>query len=120
MKKMLRSTLCFALAFMLSFTLSGCTRQIKNSADELTLHSWSAQLENGNTIDLSFSDDNATLMLTVKDNDPVTLSGFCEISDSEFVIHDSAFGVYPFSYIVHFDRVELTYDSNTVSLNKST
>lgn len=100
--------------------LSGCSKVVMNSADELTMYMWGAQLENGNEISLKFDDDNATLSLILFDDEKVIINGLCELSDTAFVIHDEKTKTpYAFSYIVHFDRVEIIYGENTVSLYKS-
>ena len=100
--------------------LTGCQRIVVNSSDELTLHSWYTELDNGNKISLEFNDNNATVKVSLFDGKTESISGLCEVSDTAFVIHDSNTGVaYPFYYIVHFDRVEIVCGENTVSLYKS-
>ncbi len=107
------------LTLFVCLLLCSCSRAITSSADELTAHSWQAQLDNGNTITLSFDMDNATLALAYADDTEVNIEGLCELSDTSFVIHDSdTFSSYKFDYIVHFDSVDITYGNTTVSLNK--
>ena len=110
---------CTFLCFLLTFLLCSCENTITTYADELTSCSWSATLENEAELALDFTDDNATLKADFPDGEELCLSGFCELYDSTFVIHDTKTKYqYKFDYIVHFDRVELIYDNNTVSLYK--
>ncbi len=97
----------------------GCESVVTNSADELCANSWSAVLSNDNEISLCFDGDNATLKVNLADKQSASISGLCEISDSAFVIHDEKTNFdFAFSYIVHFNRVQLVYGENTVSLYK--
>ncbi len=76
-------------------------------------------LENETEVLLDFKDNNATFKAKFPDDEKLVLSGFCELYDDSFVIHDNNTKYsYEFLYIVHFDRVELIYDNNTVSLYK--
>lgn len=93
---------------------------VTNSADELTLNTWVGELENSNTISLEFDGNCAMLTVSLYDKKTTSISGLCEISDTAFVIHDSKTKTpYAFSYIVHFNRVEIIYKENTVLLYKS-
>ncbi|MBQ8860882.1 MAG: hypothetical protein IJ015_06065 [Ruminococcus sp.] len=105
---------------LLNFILCSCTQVVKNNADELKMGEWHASLDNESEITLSFIDDLATLEVTNKDSESVCISGLSEVSDTDFVIHDNKTQMpFAFSYIVHFDRVEIIYEENTVSLYKS-
>lgn len=99
--------------------LTSCTTDILTPSDELVSSSWYAKLENNNEIKLSFLEDTASLILTFPDNKKIVIHGFCEVSDTAFVIHDEKTDTpFAFEYIVHFDRVEVIYNKNTVSLYK--
>ncbi len=113
------SALCLLLV-LVAFSLCACTDVVNNSADELRLNSWSAQLDNGSVILLSFSEDYATFKLANSEEETCVIDGLCEISDTAFVIHDKSTSTsFAFSYIVHFDSVEIYYEGNSVSLYKS-
>ncbi len=99
--------------------LCSCTQVVTNSADELKMGEWSETLENESIILLSFDGDFAALEITNKGMESVSISGLCEVSETDFVIHDEKTKTpFAFSYIVHFDRVEIVYGENTVSLYK--
>lgn len=119
MRKYMRILACFLLFTMLAIPLCSCTKVIDNCADELVSSRWSATLDNGNTITLYFAGDGAVLMVRFSDDTSVSIYGLCEISDISFVIHDiKSMSAFAFNYIVHFDRVEVIYNQNTVVLYK--
>lgn len=102
------------------FILCGCSETVSSYSDELSLNNWSATLDNKAKVSLEFEDDDAVFEIVLSDKQKVVISGLCEIDQSRFVIHDRATKTpYAFSYIVHFDRVEIVYDENTVSLYKT-
>lgn len=115
----MRKCIIIILVFAFLLLLCSCTKVIVNSADELTSYSYSKEFENGNIVSLSFDENNATLSMKTKRGDKAVISGFCEISDSEFVIFDSKTYVsYPFGYRVHYDSVDIMYDTNVLTLDK--
>lgn len=117
--KRIESIILIAFIVFIISTLCSCTQVVVNSADELKLSSWGVTLDNENEITLSFDGDFATLSSSVKNEEIVKISGLCEFSETAFVIYDDDSKIpFAFSYIVHFDRVEITYDGNTVSLYK--
>lgn len=99
--------------------LSACTQTIENCGDELTLNSWSATLDNGVDVSLSFSDLSAKLILSKDNISDVVISGLCEISSNQLVIFDKKTGsFYAFEYQVFYDCVELSYADSTIKLFK--
>ncbi len=105
---------------LITVFLCSCTQVVTNSADELKMGEWSETLENESIISLSFDGDFATLKIANEYMENVCISGLCEFSETDFVIHDEKTKTpFAFSYIVHFDRVEIVYGGNTVSLYKS-
>lgn len=116
--EIMRKYALILLVFVLMF-LCSCTKVVKNSADELTSNSYGSEFENGNIVSLSFSDNNATLEMKTKNGESATISGFCEISDTQFVIFDSRTSVaYPFCYTVFSDHVDIMHDGNVLKLQK--
>ena len=115
----MRKSVCIMLCVCVAFCLCSCERVIANKADELTFSSWRGEFENGNSITLSFSGHNASFVISEKDSNKVTIYGFCEISENEFVIHDSTTkSSFAFGYDVYFDHVDIVYDNYTLSLGK--
>lgn len=119
MKANFRKILAIVFVILHTALLCSCARVVTSNADELTMHTWQSELDNGNIITLTFSGDNATLTLSYKDTEPVQVSGLCELDDTTFVIHDSSlFYSYEFQYVLHYDCVDIIYADTTVSLDK--
>lgn len=118
MRVALKKIFCITIVLSVLF-LVGCTNTIETSSDELVASDWYAKLENNNEISLEFNDDNATMEFLLFDEEKLCISGFCEVTDSEFVIYDKdTKAPYAFEYIVQFDRVFVKFFTNTVSLYK--
>ncbi len=120
MKKLVKIAMCILL-LSFAFLLSSCTStSIQSYSDELVESVWYAELENGTQIMLSFKDVKATLEIKQNDGEKMCINGFCEVSDSIFVIYDESTKTpYAFEYIVQFDRVNVKILTNTVSLYKT-
>ena len=116
--RLFRAYIVLAAAYILLLCafLSGCTRVIGDCSDELVMHSWAAEYDNGTSISLSFDEDRA--VLTAKAGETKhTLSGICILSLTDFTICDEKTREnYTFSYTVHGDSLELTYDGSTLIL----
>ena len=116
----MKKILCVLFCLLLIFVFSGCQQVVVNNADELTMYSWESEFDNGTIVSLTFDENVATLHILLSDGSEKQIKGLCELSESAFVIHDSLTKKpYAFSYIVNFDRVEIVWDENTVSLYKS-
>lgn len=112
--------ICFITIVLIALLLlSSCEKSIENYADELTLYSWKASFDNGNSAKLCFENDTACFTLKTGSGQNAKISGFCEISNDIFVIHDDYTGcAYAFKYKVNFDSVDIIYDETTLSLCK--
>ena len=87
-----------------AFGLSACTRVIENASDELKMYHWACEEENGSQISLSFEDTDACL--TVENEAfSMNIEGLC--------IADDTFG-----YQLYGDRVELSFGSGMITLDK--
>ena len=113
----MRKTLLI-IPLLLCILLSSCVPAVETPADELRQYTWSAEAENGKTATLRFDDTTATL--TVESDDfTLNLSGLCVLTDERLTICDRATSVnHTLSSILHGDRVELSYNSGTISLQK--
>ncbi len=105
-------------AIGLCFLLSSCRTVVNSPADEIRLFNWSAALDNGSTATLRFKDTNA--YLTVENEDvSLDIGGLCLLGDEKLTICDSATSVsFPFSYRLYGDRIELTWNGGTITLDK--
>ena len=98
--------------------LSACARVIRTPADELSLYRWRGELDNGDSAELSFDGDDASLELK-GEGLALTLCGNYALTDDTLVICDRASGMhYSFGYRLFGDRVELSSDGGAVSLDK--
>ncbi len=94
MTRIFKFNVCVLLLFFACILLTSCSRVVVNSADELTMHKWEREFENGTKITLSFSLDDATLRVKTNDGEDCVLSGLCEINSSVFVIYDKDTGMH--------------------------
>ncbi|MBQ3265565.1 MAG: hypothetical protein IJH07_07285 [Ruminococcus sp.] len=100
-------------------TLVSCTRIISSPADELRMYSWRGEAENGSTAALTFDDTDGSFVIE-NDDSSLTLSGLCFADDEKIIICDDESGQnYTFAYRLYGDRVELTYDGSTLTLDKT-
>ena len=101
-----------------SLFLYGCARVIRDASDELVMYSWSATLDGGAEVRLSFDSDNAALSVTSGDTSSV-ISGYCVLSADRFMILDDETGErFLFDYILHGDRIELSHNNSLIILEK--
>lgn len=106
--------ICLQCAFLVS-----CVRVIDDCSDELILHRWEKEFDTGVIMELYFEGDNAVLRCTSGEESAV-LRGLCVLDTSGFVIcDDKTKQNYMFTYTVHGDLLELTYDNATIVLDKS-
>ena len=115
----LRKKIAFIMITLwICVTLCACRADFSSPADEIRLFSWRGETENGNTAELSFVDDEAVLTAH-SDKWDVQISGLCALTDHTLVICDTNSEMnYTFRYQIHGDRIELTYDSGTIVLDK--
>lgn len=109
---------CIAIITMI---LSGCTQaQITSKADELMANEWFASDKFGKEIALSFTEDTAEL--EVKTNDfSCKIIGTVLVDEQAIKIFDNTLKqTYSFNYSLYGDKIEITYEENTVELNKVT
>ena len=110
--------LILVYALLLMLILCGCTRVIRNAADEITLSDWSAVLEGGAQVSLSFEGDKAAFSVDNAGKSSV-VDGICILSPDEIVICDEERGEnYCFAYILHGDHLELSYNNSVIILEK--
>ncbi len=99
--------------------LSGCRRVVTDCSDELTMHLWQGEYDNGMSVSLSFDDDDATLSLSLSDGRENRINGLCVLDLEQFVIiDDDTSESFSFGYTVHGDSVDITYDDASLSLKK--
>ena len=112
MKKIMFIFMIAAIAF------SGCSQSVSGRVDELCSCSWSKTLAGGAEVRLSFDGDNAALTVDSA-GEKIEIAGKCVIDDSSIVIFVPALSVnYGFGYLPKGDKLDLTYGSATITLEK--
>lgn len=103
---------------LLCLILSGCARVIDSEKDEIRLSKWEGAYENGKTVALRFEDSSAFFSVRGKDI-ALDIEGLCSLTDDSFMIFDEKSGLsYRFDYILHGDRIELSYRGDSIELEK--
>lgn len=90
--------------------LCGCRTVIQEPYEEIRRFDWRCELDNGDVAELCF--DGSDARLSAKgDGLDIDICGLCVADDSALIICDKASGInYRFAYVLHGDRVELSYD----------
>lgn len=107
-----------AFILMTAAFLCACERVIRDASDELVMNSWSAALDGGAKVSLTFEEDNAVFSVTNGDVSS-SLEGLCILSAEQFTVCDEETGEnYTFDYRLFGDHIELTYNNSTIILLK--
>ena len=113
----MKKYVCAALIAVI-FVFCGCSNGAQGYTGELTGGSWHARLDGGGSISLSFDGDHAALTLE-NGGESATIRGRVIADDSTFVIFDRELGQnYGFSYVPEGDTMELSYEGNTVIMER--
>lgn len=109
-----------AFIAILLLLLYGCTKQeIVNTADELTMHSWSNTDKYNKEINLCFKDDIATITV-ITPNYKTIIEGTAVINDTSFTISDDKLKqCFTFEYLLYGDKIELSYNEIALELHKN-
>ncbi len=104
---------------LLIILLCGCTQQqITNTADELTMYSWSNIDKYNKEITLSFKEDVATLSIKTPDYSGV-VTGTAIINESSIIISDNTLKQnLTFDYVLYGNKIDLKYNESTIELRK--
>ncbi len=106
----------------LLFTLCGCSESAPSYSRELTESRWSAKLEGGAELSLGFSgepDDLRAELSISNAGEFAEISGRCLIDEGSFVIFDAQSAQnYAFEYTPKGSTLEISYNSNILTLQK--
>ena len=98
--------------------LCGCTKSSSGSIDELCDYSWSKTLDGGAKIRLSFEGDDACLTVDSA-GESIEIAGRCVVDESNIVIFVPSLSLnYGFEYLPLGDELELSYEGDTITLEK--
>lgn len=106
-----------AVSFLMILLISGCSSDTSGYVAELTSDSWSAELEGGGVVSLSFDGGFACLDLH-SNNLNQQINGRFIADDSSFVIFMPEISQnYSFDYVTKGNSLELSYNNYTITLN---
>lgn len=100
-------------------TLCSCTADTSGYSRELTSSEWSARLDGGAEVKLEFTDSNACFSIS-NANKKTEIKGKYIVDESTFVIFVPDISMnYSFDYTPKGKTLDLTYNGNTITLDKS-
>lgn len=115
-RKIKKLVLLFLTAVCCVF--SSCTADTSYFANELVSEKWQANLDGGASVYLEFSSDTAALKISNADSS-TEIKGKYTADDDSFVIFMPEIGRnYTFSYTPSKSYLELTYDGNTIKMDR--
>lgn len=107
------------LIISLCFVLSACTTDTSGYVNELKSSKWVAKLEGGAEVKLDFEEDTATLKIN-NSGKSTEIKGSYIADESTFVIFMPEVSQnYTFDYTPKGDKLDLSYNNNTITLNKA-
>lgn len=119
MYKIISKSMVLIAMILVAVFLCSCERVVDNCGDELVMSSWCSKSENGNTVTLTFCDDNAKLELKASDDSKTVIEGLCELSADTFIIHDTETHTsFLFEYSLDYNAVDIIYEGEVLTLSK--
>lgn len=116
--KILKKTVA-VLLISVCFVFSACTTDTSGYINELKSSKWEAKLEGGAELNLEFNEDTAVLKIN-NSGESTEIKGSYIADQSSFVIFMPEISQnYAFEYTPKGDRLELSYNQNSIVLNKS-
>ena len=114
-----KKRLC-CIAVLITGMLCGCTqRQIVNEKDELMSFSWENQDDYDKQIKLSFAGNYASIFLRSCRSEQ-TIQGLALVNHDCIQINDTSHHKnFQFSYHLYGDKIDLSYQENTITLFKA-
>lgn len=107
------------LLICVCFLLCSCSADTSGYSHELTCNSWSAELDGGGKINLSFDGDNASVILQ-SGKDKTELCGKYVADDTTLVIFvPNLYRNYTFEYVPHGKKLDLSYNGSKITLNRA-
>lgn len=107
-----------AILILSVFLLCSCSKDTSGCKTELTTSKWHKTLDTGAEIDLEFTDDYAELSIKNTDKNCL-ISGKYIADDSTFVIFVPEIAQnYGFDYNPKNSSLEITFEGNTLTLDK--
>ena len=100
--------------------MTSCARTAADTADEIRLNSWSAALQNGSVVTLSFKNDTAELTVKSMDiNARASIKGLCFFDKKSMLIYDKKeCEPYIFNYRINNNTLILNYSGGRMILTR--
>ena len=111
----------FVILLLISvcFLLCSCSADTSGYSNELTSSGWTAELDGGGRISLSFDGDNASLIM-ISGKDKAELCGKYVVDDTMLVIFvPKLYQNYTFEYVPHGKKLDLSYNGSKITLNRA-
>ncbi len=110
----------FLLVSALIFFMTSCTQVIKNSADEIRLSSWRAELKGGGAVEFSFNEDDAEFIILNSKNKTVSeIKGKAFFDKTRLTVFDEKdTQSYVFNYKLKDNKLKLFYAGGEITLKR--
>ncbi|MDO5124030.1 MAG: hypothetical protein Q4D44_05115 [Eubacteriales bacterium] len=110
----------FMCILIICVFLTGCTRVVVTTSDELTMGSWQHISKSGTVANLTFEGESATLEIKPATKDEaVVIRGIYSVDkDNLYITDESKFTTYKFGYDVYNDRVYISYKEDKIRFDR--
>lgn len=106
------------LLISLCFVFSACTTDTSGFMNELTSSKWKKTLEGGAEINLEFNQDTAVLKINNSGKSTEIKGNFIAGQSSFVIFMPEVSQNYAFDYTPKGNKLDLSYNNNTITLNK--
>ncbi len=100
--------------------MASCTQVIKNSADEIRLSSWRAELKSGGVCELKFDEDDVEfIILNLKNKSASVIKGKAFFDKNRMIVFDEKDEQsYVFNFKLKNNKLTLFYNSGKLTLKR--
>lgn len=107
------------LIISVCFVFSACTTDTSGYVNELKSSKWTAKLEGGAEVNLEFSEDTAILKIQNSDITTEIEGSYIADQNSLVIFMPDVAQNYTFTYTPKGNKLDLTYNNSTITLNKT-
>ncbi len=100
------------------FVFSSCTTDTSGYVNELVSSKWEAKLEGGAEVNLEFSEDSAVFKISNSGKSTEIKGSYIADENSFVIFMPEVAQNYTFGYTPKGDTLDLSYNKNTITLNK--
>ncbi|MGN1433431.1 MAG: hypothetical protein ACI4XI_06995 [Ruminococcus sp.] len=106
------------LLISVCFVFSACTTDTSGYANELKSSKWEAKLEGGAEVNLEFFEDSAVLKISNSGKSTEIKGNYLADENSFVIFVPDVAQNYAFDYSPKGDKLDLSYNDNTITLDK--